>query len=222
MPVPTESRVDLAPRRLLRDTVAESIRNAILDGSFRPGERLHDDELQTWLGVSRTPIRDALNELSRAGLVEMAPNRYTRVADPDARAAADSLETIAVLLSGMLRLSIRRMTATERRECCSGMDNVLREFDHGDPAALSEACRSVLFSAVRCCHNTVLQNLCDETVWGLVFRVRAGRATDHVKESVAHLYEELRLELSTEEHHTVKREMRRSSAQSRSRVTSIP
>ncbi|WP_081689901.1 GntR family transcriptional regulator [Leifsonia xyli] len=75
MPVPISNKVDLAPRRLLRDTVAESIRSAILDGSFRPGERLHDEELQGWLGVSRTPIRDALNELSRAGLVEMAPNR---------------------------------------------------------------------------------------------------------------------------------------------------
>lgn len=208
MPVPSQTKVDLAPRRLLRDTVADSIRSAILDGSFHPGERLHDDELQSWLGVSRTPIRDALNELSRAGLVEMAPNRYTRVANPDSRAAADSLETMAALLSGVLRVAVPRMTPSERRECASGMDRVLQEFSSGDSVALAEACRSVLFTAVRVCDNAVLSRLCDETAWGLVFRVRAGYEAADLRESVAHLYQDLRLEITSTERKTMHHESR--------------
>jgi DNA-binding GntR family transcriptional regulator len=203
MPVPIETKVDLAPRRLLRDTVAESIRSAILDGSFRPGERLHDEELQNWLGVSRTPIRDALNELSRAGLIEMAPNRYTRVADPDSRDAANALETIAALLSGVLRIAVPRMTPSERRECSAGMDRILREFANHDAPALGEACRSVLSAAVRVCDNRVLGRLYDETMWGLVFRVRVGYETADLRESVQRMYEDLRNEVMLNEHHSI-------------------
>lgn len=216
MPVPIETKVDLAPRRLLRDTVAESIRSAILNGSFCPGERLHDDELQTWLGVSRTPIRDALNELSRAGLVEMAPNRYTRVADPDPRSAAESLETIAALIAGVLRIAVPRMTPSERRECAAGMDAVLREFGTGNAEALGTACRTLLFSIARVCDNTVLSRLCDETIWGLVFRVSAGYEASHVRESVIQLYEELRKEIAPTERHLARPESRRPSAPPRS------
>ena len=82
MPVPTSEPT--TERQLLRDTVRNRLREAILDGTLEPGERLHDDELVAWLQVSRTPIREALSDLVRAGLVEMAPNRWTRVATPDA------------------------------------------------------------------------------------------------------------------------------------------
>ena len=53
---------------------------AIVDGTLAPGEVLHDDELCAWLGLSRTPVRDALRRLRDEGLVEMAPQRFTRVA----------------------------------------------------------------------------------------------------------------------------------------------
>jgi DNA-binding GntR family transcriptional regulator len=218
MPVPIETRVDLAPRRLLRDTVAESIRGAILDGSFRPGERLHDEELQSWLGVSRTPIRDALNELSRAGLVEMAPNRYTRVANPDSRAAADALETMAAALSGVLRVAVPRMTPSERRECATGMDRILHELNNNDAVSLGESCRTVLASAVRICDNAVLTRLYEETVWGLVFRVRSGHESTDLRDSVNRLYEDLRNEVGLNEVRGVRHESHRPTASRRPAV----
>jgi DNA-binding GntR family transcriptional regulator len=52
---------------------------AIEDGTLVPGERLNDDELTTWLGVSRTPVREAIARLVTEGFVEMAANRYTKV-----------------------------------------------------------------------------------------------------------------------------------------------
>ena len=66
MPIPTEVR---PPRPLLRDDVLERMRDAIVDGTLTPGEQVRDADLATWLGVSRTPVREALLELGRAGLV---------------------------------------------------------------------------------------------------------------------------------------------------------
>jgi DNA-binding GntR family transcriptional regulator len=77
MPVPNQR--DTVPRRLLRDNAYTALRDAIVDGMLLPGEHLHDAELCTWLGLSRTPVRDALGRLEEDGLVECRPQRYTRV-----------------------------------------------------------------------------------------------------------------------------------------------
>jgi len=93
MPVPKPND-SAGPRRLLRDVVYEQMRDAIVDGTLYPGERLNDDELVKWLGVSRTPVREAIAKLHAVGLVEVEANRYTRVAsrnEEDYREAAQLL-----------------------------------------------------------------------------------------------------------------------------------
>ncbi|KIP99506.1 GntR family transcriptional regulator, partial [Curtobacterium flaccumfaciens] len=76
MPVP-KSPTSQGPRRLLRDVVYEQMLEAIENGTLEAGERLNDEELTSWLGVSRTPVREAIARLESEGLVEMAANRYT-------------------------------------------------------------------------------------------------------------------------------------------------
>jgi DNA-binding GntR family transcriptional regulator len=100
MPVPVE--LGKHKRSLLRDNAYVSIRDAIVDGTFAPGERLRDAELEQWLGVSRTPIRDAMARLELAGLVHTQPGRSTivstieRKAVLDAQAVAASMHALAV------------------------------------------------------------------------------------------------------------------------------
>ena len=77
MPVPAARGVHR--RTLLRDDVYFTLRDAIVSGRLAPGEKLRDAELSEWLGVSRTPIREALLRLERSGLVIAEPGRLTMV-----------------------------------------------------------------------------------------------------------------------------------------------
>lgn len=82
MPVPVPNPETQEPRRLLRDVVYDKMFQAIIDGTLELGERLNDDELVRWLGVSRTPVREAIAKLAEQGLVDIEANRYTRVVAP--------------------------------------------------------------------------------------------------------------------------------------------
>lgn len=98
MPIPASP--GLAPRTLLRDDVHRRIRDAIVRGELQPGEKLRDGELGEWLGVSRTPVREALLRLAEAGLVAAKPGRETTVAPEDPVALAHA-RTIAAELHAL-------------------------------------------------------------------------------------------------------------------------
>jgi DNA-binding GntR family transcriptional regulator len=66
--------------RGLRQLVAESLREAILSGALKPGERLVENRLSVLMKVSRSPLREAIRELERDGLVVSIPNRGSIVA----------------------------------------------------------------------------------------------------------------------------------------------
>lgn len=65
----------------LRELVCETIRQAIIEGTFSPGERLMEIQLADEMGVSRTPVREAIRKLELEGFVVMIPRRGTYVAD---------------------------------------------------------------------------------------------------------------------------------------------
>src|SRR4051794_4040416 len=107
MPVPASEPFE---RDLLRDRAYAVIRDAIVDGTLAPGERLRDQELTKWLGLSRTPVREALNRLEQDGLVETAPQRFTRVAPLDRREAQDAFPVVAALHALAAELAAPRLT----------------------------------------------------------------------------------------------------------------
>ncbi|MGH3141543.1 MAG: GntR family transcriptional regulator, partial [Gaiellales bacterium] len=77
----------------------EVIREAIIDGRLAPGERLKEEELARELGLSRTPIREALAVLQAEGLVDTAPNKGATVRSHDAE-DLDDLYRLRALLEG--------------------------------------------------------------------------------------------------------------------------
>src|SRR6478752_1381369 len=118
MPVPVTGAA--SPRRLIRDEVFLRLLDAIVDGDLLPGEQLYDAEIERWVGVSRTPVREALNQLAAMGLVEILPQRRTRVTPIDPERLRALLSTIGTLLRGIVRDATPLLTDDDKQE--------LREF----------------------------------------------------------------------------------------------
>ena len=130
MPIPQESPA--VRRSLLRDDVFGRLRDAIVDGTFAPGEQLRDLELATWLGVSRTPVREALLRLAEAGLVVARPGRSTVVTPLDLRAVRDARDVVAAMHEVAVRAAVDRLTERDlaaMRDANERFEDALRRGD---------------------------------------------------------------------------------------------
>ena len=93
----------------LRDIVFQTLRKAILMGELEPGERLMETQLGEKLGVSRTPIREAIRKLELEGLVVMVPRKGAQVAQFTKKDIEDVLEVRAALEALAARLACKHM-----------------------------------------------------------------------------------------------------------------
>lgn len=112
MPVPIAEAV--SPRRLIRDEVFIRLLDAIVEGDLSPGEQLYDAEIEKWVGVSRTPVREALNQLAAMGLVEIMPQKRTRVTPIDPVRLRGLIETVGTLLRGVARDAAPLLTEDDK------------------------------------------------------------------------------------------------------------
>lgn len=108
----------------LGDLVAERIAEAIMDGTLPAGSRVRDGELATQLGVSRMPVREALQRLQRVGLIETAASRYTRVTEVSPQLARDTSDFAAHLMVSAVRMVLARTTATERAQTAGRIEEI--------------------------------------------------------------------------------------------------
>lgn len=178
MPVPTT--IDRPDQTLLRDRVVEKVTAAILDGTLRPGERLHDDELIAWLGVSRTPIREALTHLVSMGLVETEANRWTRVAAPPETAIPDALHTLGVLFGGITRLAVASMTDEQIASSVARMDESIASLRTGDSTALAYDSPRIYDAWLALCPNVRLATLARHVYPGLAYTLRGASVATYV------------------------------------------
>lgn len=100
----------------LREVVFKSIRGAIISGVLKPGERLMEVQLAEKLGVSRTPVREAIRKLELEGLIIMLPRKGAYVADISAKDITDVLEIRAALEGLASALAASRITDEEIKE----------------------------------------------------------------------------------------------------------
>lgn len=99
----------------LRDVVFRTLRQAILRGELKPGERLMEIRLANQLGVSRTPIREAIRMLELDGLVIMVPRKGAQVAQITEKDLNDVLEVRLGLEELAVKLACERITEEELR-----------------------------------------------------------------------------------------------------------
>ena len=95
----SETAADYTPimRRTLHDEVLERLRDMIIEGRLAPGQRINEGQVGAQLGVSRTPLREAIKTLASEGLVEILPAKGAIVRKFSARDLADILEVIKSL-----------------------------------------------------------------------------------------------------------------------------
>ncbi|MEX0153566.1 GntR family transcriptional regulator [Microbacterium sp. LMI1-1-1.1] len=92
----------------LVDEAYAALGDAIVDGRLQPGDRLRDVVLAEHMGISRTPVREALQRLERIGLVEVAANRYTRVSPVSERARSDMREYVVHMIATTMYVTLLR------------------------------------------------------------------------------------------------------------------
>ena len=97
----------------LRDVVFQNLRQAILKGELEPGERLMEIHLAKRLGVSRTPIREAIRKLELEGLVDMVPRRGAVVASITRKDMRDVLEVRRTLEMLAVEVACERISQGE-------------------------------------------------------------------------------------------------------------
>lgn len=118
-------QVDMNEFLPLRDVVFNTLRKAILTGQLKPGERLMEVHLANKLGVSRTPIREAIRKLELEGLVIMIPRRGAEVAQITEKSLNDVLEVRKALDALSVELACDRITDEEIKN----LKNACGEFE---------------------------------------------------------------------------------------------
>jgi len=108
MPLP-KKQITIS-RLTARERVYNVLRGWIVDGTLRPGEKLSDSEIAGFFDVSRTPVREALQMLSVANLVEIIPGRESRVTQIDPEETRQAYDALAVLHCAALERAAPRLT----------------------------------------------------------------------------------------------------------------
>lgn len=123
----------------LRDVVFNTLRQAILKGELKPGERLMEIALADRLGVSRTPIREALRKLELEGLVVMIPRRGAQVADITEKDLNDVLEVRIALENLAILKACKCMTEDQIGKLLAAAQEFEKTTKEGNLVRMAEA-----------------------------------------------------------------------------------
>ena len=170
------------------EVVYEVIRDAIVEGRIAADEQLVQEQIASELGVSRTPVRDALNRLSHEGLVRAELGRGYQVVDltdqdvNDVFVVRERLEMLALELStGHLTPLLQARARTLIEE--------MRATDPADAAAQYELNRRFHQTIIEPCGNAILLGLLDQ-LWDLPVSRRITKSYVHEEANVAHMADE--------------------------------
>ena len=116
----------------LRDVVFNTLRQAIITGEFAPGERLMEISLANRLGVSRTPVREAIRKLELEGLVIMIPRKGAQVARITEKNLRDVIEIRTVLEEFAAVLACERIDHSGLHDLRQAHEDFIRSVENGD------------------------------------------------------------------------------------------
>ncbi|MFH1152983.1 MAG: GntR family transcriptional regulator [Pseudomonadota bacterium] len=137
MPIPVKA--EPINRSFMREEVYNTILSWIMEGELRPGEKLLDKELAENMGVSRTPVREALRRLEDKNLVESSANRWTRVTEVSIREPEMIYPIIWSLEELAAQQAMPGLTQADFDDMAAANRDLAQALDTKDPVAASRA-----------------------------------------------------------------------------------
>lgn len=119
-------------RTVLHDTIVSHLRDMIIEGILAPGMRLHEGQLGEQLGVSRTPLREAIKFLASEGLVELVPSRGAAVKRFSSKDVQDMLIVLQTLEELGGKLACQLGSDAEIAQVRALHDEMVRRYQAGD------------------------------------------------------------------------------------------
>jgi DNA-binding GntR family transcriptional regulator len=168
---PARDRPNTGRRVNLHDTVVGQLRDLIVEGTLAPGARIAERQLCESLGVSRTPLREALKVLASEGLVELLPNRGARVARLDDSDIEDMFQVMGALEALAGSLACAHISEAEIAEIAALHYEMLAQYMRRDLPGyfrLNQAIHAAIVAAAR---NPILA----ATYQSLAARIRRAR-----------------------------------------------
>jgi len=165
-------------RATLHEKVVATLRDLIVEGGLAAGSRIAERELCERLGVSRTPLREALKVLASEGLVELLPNRGARVVEPTEADVENMFQVMGALEALSGALACRRITEAELAEISALHYQMLAHYARRqlpEYFRLNQAIHEAIMEAAR---NPVLK----ATYLGLSTRIRRARYVANMSE----------------------------------------
>ncbi|WP_417210058.1 GntR family transcriptional regulator [Antarctobacter sp.] len=140
----------------LPEQIATRLRRDILRGLLPPGTPVKERDHAAELGVSRTPMREAIRMLAKEGLVQLRPARSPIVAKPSFEEVANNIEVMAALEVLSVRLACQRASDVEIDEIAEVADRMERDYDTFDRLDLFEVDMSFHRAIAQAANNPVL------------------------------------------------------------------
>ena len=162
---------DLQNHRPLREIVYEQLKLQILTGKITPGTRMMEVELADEMGVSRTPIREAIRKLEKEGLVTIEPRRGAYASDISVKDMVDTLEVREDLEGLAAALAAERMTDEQMEELIQITRKYSEAISNSDTEKIISYDEQFHKHIVACSGNKTLIQL-SETVQELALRFR--------------------------------------------------
>ena len=135
--------------RSLRDRAYDDIREAILTGALRPGERIKERDVAAQMGISTTPVKEALRRLEQDGLVVSQPRRGAVVGPLVLTPPAEILEIRAHLEALAARLAAEKMSAERKRELVRELGDLEALYASGDDRELVAESTNAFHHSIR-------------------------------------------------------------------------
>ena len=162
---------DIQSHRPLREIVYEELRTLILTGKIKPGTRMMEIELAEDMGVSRTPIREAIRKLEKEGLVVIEPRKGAYASEVSIKDMEDILEVRANLEGLAAYLAAERMSEEEKKELRETGERFRQAVADGDMAEMISNDTKFHHMIVESCRNNHLIHMVEQ-LQELVLRFR--------------------------------------------------